>query len=471
MAVPRVSALPNPNRILKQARTGRHGYKSGDETRGRGVVFYRDDAHWCPYCEKVQLLLEEKNVPYKVMTVPMMCYASGPKPDWFLEIQPNGMLPAAVVDSRRLGTSDEIMFYVEERYRDVPMLPVADSEVARRIPKLLRLEREFFSAWVRWLTTRGRGFANNLQRGFEDTLARVERELPDPSTSQSAFFLGDAFRAGQPSFIDCTFAPFLERASASLAYNKAFKIRGRGDGRYPRLERWFKAMEAVPAYQALMADAYSHAYSLPPQLGGCPVDTEELAREVEDAGAAAVNTREGNVSWRIPLRRLTERDVDYSVFMQDEDMCESRRNAAEALEVNLEAVAKFATRGCTRRNASSQRYGYAPLADPGAPETPAAVTPVKIALEAVVTAMKSSTAQQFDEFPYFEQGKEPAVTARVAMQPVIQAMDVHNASRDDVLASLTYLSKRIGVPRDMGFKEARQLRAHLVWAITGLERN
>ena len=143
----------------------------------------------------MQLLLEEKRVPYTVKTVPMMCYAGGPKPQWFLDVQPNGMLPAALVDGRRLGSSDEIMFHVEERYRDVPMLPVADSEVAKRIPMLLRLEREFFSAWVTWLTSRGRGFAGRLQRTFEETLARVERELPDPSTSSSAFFLGDAFQS------------------------------------------------------------------------------------------------------------------------------------------------------------------------------------------------------------------------------------------------------------------------------------
>jgi glutathione S-transferase len=30
------------------------------------VVFYRDTAAWCPYCQKVWLLLEEKQIPYRV---------------------------------------------------------------------------------------------------------------------------------------------------------------------------------------------------------------------------------------------------------------------------------------------------------------------------------------------------------------------------------------------------------------------
>ena len=37
-----------------------------------------------------------------------------------------------------------------------------------------------------------------------------------------------------------------------------------------------------------------------------------------------------------------------------------------------------------------------------------------------------------------------------------------------VIASLAYLRDRVGVPRDMRLPAARQLRAHLNWAIAGL---
>ena len=35
------------------------------------VVLFRDQAAWCPYCEKVWLALEEKRVPYKIEKVNM----------------------------------------------------------------------------------------------------------------------------------------------------------------------------------------------------------------------------------------------------------------------------------------------------------------------------------------------------------------------------------------------------------------
>ena len=45
----------------------------GQEPR---LTLYRDTAAWCPYCEKVWLLLEEKRVPYAIEKVNMNCGAS-----------------------------------------------------------------------------------------------------------------------------------------------------------------------------------------------------------------------------------------------------------------------------------------------------------------------------------------------------------------------------------------------------------
>ena len=46
------------------------------------VTLYRDHHAWCPYCQKVWLWLEEKQIPYRIEKVTMFCY--GQKESWFL---------------------------------------------------------------------------------------------------------------------------------------------------------------------------------------------------------------------------------------------------------------------------------------------------------------------------------------------------------------------------------------------------
>jgi hypothetical protein len=39
----------------------------------------RDHAAWCPYCQKVWLQLEEKQLPYTIEKINMRCYGDKPR--------------------------------------------------------------------------------------------------------------------------------------------------------------------------------------------------------------------------------------------------------------------------------------------------------------------------------------------------------------------------------------------------------
>ncbi|MEB3160237.1 MAG: glutathione S-transferase N-terminal domain-containing protein, partial [Synechocystis sp.] len=62
------------------------------------VTLYRDNHAWCPYCQKVWLWLEEKQIPYRVKKVTMFCY--GEKEAWYKKLVPSGMLPALELDGQ-----------------------------------------------------------------------------------------------------------------------------------------------------------------------------------------------------------------------------------------------------------------------------------------------------------------------------------------------------------------------------------
>ena len=122
---------------------------AGEEPR---LTLYRDTAGWCPYSEKVWLALEEKQVPYTVEKVNMNCY--GEKPPSFWQMQPSGGIPVAVLDGAIIRESNDILLAIERAFPELrPLLPTESDAAYARVNPLLRLERELFSAWFRWLTS------------------------------------------------------------------------------------------------------------------------------------------------------------------------------------------------------------------------------------------------------------------------------------------------------------------------------
>lgn len=79
------------------------------------VTYYRDTAAWCPYCQKVWILLEEKKIPYIVEKVPMRSY--GDKPQSYLKLVPNGLLPAINIDGEFMTESLDIMLTLDRTFR------------------------------------------------------------------------------------------------------------------------------------------------------------------------------------------------------------------------------------------------------------------------------------------------------------------------------------------------------------------
>lgn len=78
----------------------------------------------CPFVQRVAALLEAKQIPYQVDYISL-----ADKPDWFLDISPNGQVPVLVIElGAALFESDAIMEYLEEAHRPLipDMSPVAE---------------------------------------------------------------------------------------------------------------------------------------------------------------------------------------------------------------------------------------------------------------------------------------------------------------------------------------------------------
>ena len=220
------------------------------------VTLYRDHHAWCPYCQKVWLWLEEKQIPYRIEKVSMFCY--GEKERWYKRIVPSGMLPALELDGRLLTESNDILIALEDAF-GVLGYSMKDSKV---IP-LKKLERQLFRAWCMWLCSGARSSKQeeSNRKQFLDVTEKVETAL---SETPGAYFL-DNF-----SIVDVLFTPFLERMNASLFYYKGYSLREEN----PHLKQWFAGMETRSTYRGTQSDFHTHVHDLPPQMGGCYANDE-----------------------------------------------------------------------------------------------------------------------------------------------------------------------------------------------------
>lgn len=387
------------------------------------VKLYRDHAAWCPYCQKVWLQLEEKQVPYIIEKVNMRCY--GDKTAEFMRKVPSGLLPVMEYYGQVITESAVIARILERDFQATPLLPEEGSTERVRADVLMKLERRLFSAWLSWLCQSWS--EEQHKRGFIACMDDVDREM---GAAGGPFFLGPEL-----SLVDITFAPFLERIVASIPYYKGFIVRGQG--RWPNLERWFAAMEARPTYMGTKSDFYTHCHDLPPQLGGC-VSVPEAA-----AIAAAIDGTDAT-SWRLPLPPLSATSLE--PYAPGDNPAVDRLEAAAKLVGNHAAVTRFALRGAGR---PGPRPVSAPLADPTGIADEQYTADADAALRHVAHALLVGTEEK--------QGSAHA------LQTAAQGM-----RGAPVAASLAYLRDRVGVPRDMKFPAARQFRAHLNWFIDSI---
>ena len=215
------------------------------------VTLYRDNHAWCPYCQKIWLWLEEKQIPYRIEKVTMFCY--GEKESWYKRKVPSGMLPAVELDGRIITESDDILIALERVFGSLG----AGMEDPTVLP-LRRLERLLFRAWCVWLCHPASSYRQEQRNRdqFIGVVAKVEEAL---GRTPGPYFLNEFGTA------DVIFTPYVERMNASLYYYKGYSLREEN----PRLAAWFVAMESRITYRGTQSDFHTHVHDLPPQMGGC----------------------------------------------------------------------------------------------------------------------------------------------------------------------------------------------------------
>mmetsp|Transcript_7452 Transcript_7452/g.16470 ORF Transcript_7452/g.16470 Transcript_7452/m.16470 type:complete len:552 (+) Transcript_7452:33-1688(+) len=406
---------------------------SSDEGPPR-VTLFRDTAAWCPYCQKVWLLLEAKGVDFKVEKINMRSY--GDKPEWFLEKVPRGLLPAVEIDGRFMTESLDIMMTIESTFHDEdkPMMPREGVQRSRAI-QLLELERQVFGAWCSFLFYPSLPFLDSSTSDFESALQQVNDELE--ANNASPWFLPYE----HPTIVDMQYVSHIERMVASALYWKGFDIRAK----FPKIDEWLTAFEELPYYVATKGDYYTHVMDIPPQYGqpyGDSSKAVEAAQAAIDASKARLPVR-----WELDPEPWTgmQRRIEEEEHLQE---------AAWKLISNSKAVARFC---CRAAGPDVGKWAFAnpmkaSLSDPYASPNEDLIQSVDALLRIAAVAMLRGDAS----------------VARDARSLAEKEVGVPPGGWDVAAKCLEYLRDRVGVPRDMQMPAAKLFRGCLGEVVTNL---
>ncbi|MEM7221972.1 MAG: glutathione S-transferase family protein [Pseudomonadota bacterium] len=171
----------------------------------------------CPFVQRVTALLEAKAVAYDLEFISLR-----DKPQWFLDISPNGQVPVLITDQgQALFESDAIVEYIEEAY---PPLQAGLSPEARALNR----------AWS-YLASKNYLVQCSAQRSPDQEVLRERSaklgkafDRMEKQLGETPFFAGDEI-----GMVDIAWLPLLHRADIVERRSCYDFI-----GERPKLKKW-----------------------------------------------------------------------------------------------------------------------------------------------------------------------------------------------------------------------------------------
>lgn len=153
----------------------------------------------CPFTQRVLLTLEEKHIPYNTKLINL-----SDKPDWFLQISPEGKVPLVKIDDKWIPDSDVITQILEEKYPE-PSLATP--------PEKASVGSKIFSTFVAFLKS------HDPNDGTEQALLNELRALDEHLKANGPFINGEKISA-----VDLSLAPKLYHLKIALGHFKKWSI-------------------------------------------------------------------------------------------------------------------------------------------------------------------------------------------------------------------------------------------------------
>lgn len=194
----------------------------------------------CPFVQRVTALLEAKGIAYDIEYISL-----SDKPQWFLEISPNGQVPILIIDGgQALFESDAIVEYLEEAYPALqPDIP-PETRATNRAWSYLASKNYLVQCGAQRSPDKDvlRERSGKLGKAFD----RVEKQL-----GETPYFGGDTI-----GMVDIAWLPLLHRASIVEQHSGYDFL-----GRRPRLKAWQQTLLGDDLAERSVAPDFRQAFS------------------------------------------------------------------------------------------------------------------------------------------------------------------------------------------------------------------
>lgn len=154
----------------------------------------------CPFTQRVLLTLEEKKLPYKIHLI-----NTDDKPQWFLEVNPEGKVPVIKFDDGKwIADSDVIVGLLEEKYPDPPLSTP---------PQVASVGSKILPSFVKFLKSK------DPEDGSEQALLDELKALDEHLKAHGPYIDGENVTA-----VDLSLAPKLFHLEVALGHYKGWTI-------------------------------------------------------------------------------------------------------------------------------------------------------------------------------------------------------------------------------------------------------
>ncbi|AYV21459.1 glutathione S-transferase family protein [Vibrio mediterranei] len=158
----------------------------------------------CPFVQRVTAALEAKRIPYEIEYISLK-----DKPQWFLDISPNGQVPVMVTESgTALFESDAIIEYIEDEYGPIEQ-GVSNEQRA--------LDRAWSYLGSKHYLAQCGTMSSKDKETFEERaekLIKAFQKAENQLSGNTKFFKSDTF-----SNVDMAWLPLLHRAAIVKAHS------------------------------------------------------------------------------------------------------------------------------------------------------------------------------------------------------------------------------------------------------------